>query len=61
MIDKFFLYLILFIPFSFLLGPFITDCTTLLIIFFFFIKIYKKKDLFYFKNNFLKHGNTWHI
>jgi len=55
MIDKFFLYLILFIPFSFLLGPFITDCTTLLIIFFFFIKIYKKKDLFYFKNNFLKY------
>jgi O-antigen ligase len=54
MIDKIFLYLILFIPFSFLLGPFITDCTTILIVLFFFIKIYKKKELFYFKNNYLK-------
>jgi hypothetical protein len=61
MIDKFFLYLILFIPFSFLLGPFITDCTTLLIIFFFFIKIYKKKELFYFKNNFLKYFLLFNI
>jgi len=54
MIDKIFLYLILFIPFSFLLGPFTTDCTTILIVLFFFIKIYKKKELFYFKNNYLK-------
>ena len=54
MIDKFFLYLILFIPFSFLLGPFITDCTTILIVLFFFIKIYKKKKFIYFKNNYFK-------
>jgi O-antigen ligase len=54
MIDKIFLYIILFIPFSFLLGPFITDCTTILIVLFFFIKTYKKKELFYFKNNYLK-------
>ena len=54
MIDKIFLYLILFIPFSFLLGPLITDCTTILIVLFFFIKIYKKKELFYFKYNYLK-------
>ena len=54
MIDKIFLYLILFIPFSFLLGPFITDCTTILIVFFFFIKIYKKKEFIYLKNNYLK-------
>ncbi len=54
MIDKVFLYLVLFIPYSFLLGPLITDCTTILITFFFLIKIYQKKDLFYFKNNFFK-------
>jgi O-antigen ligase len=61
MIDKIFLYLILFIPFSFLLGPLITDCTTILIVFFFFIKIYTNKKLFYFKNNFFKYFLLFNI
>lgn len=54
MIDKVFLYLVLFIPYSFLLGPFITDCTTILIIFFFLIKIFRTRNFFYFKSNFFK-------
>jgi O-antigen ligase len=61
MIDKVFLYLVLFIPFSFLLGPFITDCTTIFITIFFLIKINQKKNLSYFKNNFFKYFFLFNI
>ena len=55
MIDKIFVYLILFIPFSFLLGPFVADSTTILVVFFFLLKFFQNKKFFYFNNNFVKY------